>query len=241
MIHKTKGIVLHKIKYSESSVIAKIYTEQFGLQSYIIQGAAKKKAPVKNTLLQPLSLLDMVAYRKETAGLQRIKEMRLDSQFSTIPFDVNKSSVVLFLADMLYKTIKEEESNPAMFQFIENTIKKLDEKQTNATNFHLLFLVKLSKYLGFYPQGTYSITTCFFDLEEGVFCPHQPFHNNFLSNDLAKTLSQLLGTNFDNIDTLKISREQRKTILVKLIDFYRYHLANFGEVKSHEVLEEVLG
>src|SRR4051812_33656990 len=128
MLHKTRGIVFHVTPYAESSVVAKIYTEQLGLQSYLVNGVRSKKAKIKSGLLQPLSLLDMVVYHKDRGGLQRIKELRqaTGGQFSTIPFDVVKSSVVIFINEVLYKSVKEEEANPQLFDFIFHALQLLD-------------------------------------------------------------------------------------------------------------------
>src|SRR3990172_7140574 len=122
MIYKTRGIVLHHIKYSETSVIAKIYTELFGLQSYLINGVRSQKAKVKANLLQPLSLVDMIVYHKEKKGLQRIRDVSGNPPLSSIPYDFPKSSVALFIAEILYKSIREEEANTNMFEFIFHSI-----------------------------------------------------------------------------------------------------------------------
>src|ERR1051325_9557854 len=149
MLHKTKGIVFHVTPFSESSVVAKIYTALFGLQSYLINGVRNKKAKIKPGLLQPLSLLDMVVYHKERSGLQRLKEIRPSAsggQFTSIPFDVKKGSMVMFLNEVLYKSIKEEEANQQLFDFIFNAIQLLDVQPEANNDYHLLFLVQLTKY-----------------------------------------------------------------------------------------------
>ena len=126
MIHKTRGIVFHAIKYSETSIITKIYTEKFGLQSYIVRGARKPKARLKASLFQPLSLLELEVYYKQKSTLQNIKEARSAHIFTSIPFDVRKSSIVLFLSDVLTKAIKEEETNRELFHYLDSMIRQFD-------------------------------------------------------------------------------------------------------------------
>ncbi|PIZ05346.1 MAG: DNA repair protein RecO, partial [Flavobacteriales bacterium CG_4_10_14_0_8_um_filter_32_5] len=126
MLHTTKGIVIHQFKYGEKSVIAKIYTEKFGLQSYIINGVRSKKSTNKFAYLQPLSLVEINAYHKENKGLQHLKSIKLDIPFQYIPFDVYKGSIAFFVAEVIYKTIKEEEANSELFDFLYNSVQVLD-------------------------------------------------------------------------------------------------------------------
>jgi DNA repair protein RecO (recombination protein O) len=156
MLHKTRGIVFHVTEYSESSVVAKIYTELFGLQSYLINSARKKSPKIKPASLQPLSLIDLMVYHKERSGLQRLAEARTQPALKSIPFDIRKSSIVLFINEVLLKSVKEEESNRALFDFIFSSVELLDLQDEVQSDFHLVFLLQLTKYLGFYPQDNFS-------------------------------------------------------------------------------------
>ena len=240
MIYKTRGIVLHHIKYSETSVIAKIYTELFGLQSYLINGVRRQKAKVKANLLQPLSLVDMIVYHKEKKGLQRIRDVSGNPPLSSIPYDFPKSSVALFIAEILYKSIREEEANTNLFEFLFHSIQKLDITTGNCANFHLFFMLQLTKYLGFYPNRKYSGKFNFFDLREGVFSEKQPEHPNFISPPLCVYIDMLSETSFEKLNQISISPEHRKRLLEHLIEYYELHLPNMKNIKSHLVLETIM-
>lgn len=240
MIHSTRGIVFHHIKYSETSIIAKIYTELFGLQSYLIKGIRSRKSKTKSSLLQHLSLLEMEVYHKEKSKLHHIKEMKSAYQYTTIPFDIRKSSIVLFINEILYKSILEEEPNQNLFDFIYNSIQILDLSESHFSNFHLLFMVQLTKHLGFFPKGNYSHTNNIFNMQDGVFQKNLPLFTNYLAEPFSGYLNTLQTHSFKEVEMIKIAVNHRKELLQKLVDYYRLHLSGFREIKSHEVLYEVL-
>ena len=242
MLTTTKGIVLHHFKYGEKSVIAKVYTEDFGLQSYILNGVRNKKSKNKAVYLQPLSLVEINAAHKEKKGLERVKNIQLDYPFNTIPFDIGKSSIAFFVAEVLYKSIKEEESNAFLFDFLYHSIKMLDLAEDGYANFHLLFLANLTKHLGFYPQKPISLSSSkvYFDLQEGCFVNLQPFHNAFVEPPISRLFFDVFGTNFDAMERLKLTHKQRKMLLSTLLNYYSLHLSNFDNLKTLDILEEVL-
>ena len=142
MLHKTRGIIFNTFKYSDNSVIAKVYTEQFGLQSYLINSVHGKNAGTRMAMLQPLTLVECVVYHKEKKQLQRLKEIKCEHPFVSIPSDVSKSAILLFLNEILYKSIREEEKNPELFDFLFTSLQVLDLKTENSNSFHLLFMVR---------------------------------------------------------------------------------------------------
>ncbi len=239
MLHTTRGIVLHHIKYSETSVIAKVYTETFGLQSYILKGVRRKGSKNKSALLQPLSLIELVAYHKEKGGVQNVKEIRLHKPFISIPYEITKSSIALFINEILYKVIREEGSNKELFEFLFNAIQLLDLEE-HCVNFHLHFLTHLSKYLGFFPHNAGIQNPLYFDLEEGTFTNLHPLHQHFIEGEENKAFQTILGTNFDGINRLKFSHQMRKSLLNHLVLYYRLHLEGVNEINAHQVLETVL-
>lgn len=242
MLHTTKGIVIHHFKYSEKSVIAKIYTKKYGLQSYILNGVRNKKAKNKAVFLQPLSLIEINGLHKENKGLQRAKNIELDVPFVSIPFNINKSSIAFFIAEILYKSIKEEEANDSLFEFLHNSIQVLDLKEDNYNNFHLIFLAHFSKHLGFHPQITSpkKKSSFYFDLQEGHFTNLQPHHHAFIDLPISTLLLKVFGTTFDGMGDLILDTKQRKLLLNNLLDYYSLHLSNFGNLKTLDILEEVL-
>lgn len=240
MLHKTTGIVLNTFNYNDNSVIAKIYTSLFGLQSFIVSRTKSKKADNKTNILQPLSLVELVIYHKEQKQMHRIKEIKIDYPFTSIPYDISKSSIVLFLNEIIYKAIKEEEANENLFHFLKSSLQILDLKTEHYVNFHLLFLVNFSKYLGFFPQGIFSENNSIFNLQEGVFQSTEPNHPYYLSRKESNHLYSLMNMNYDTVANFNINNTERKTLLEKLILFYELHLHNIKGIKSHQILEEVI-
>lgn len=237
MLHTTRAIVLRTIRYNDKAVIANIYTELFGLQGYLIHTGKNKK----NALLQPLTCLEITVEHKTNKSLQRIKEAQCSPPFSDIPYNTSKSSLAIFMAEVFYRSVKEEESNLNLFDFLHNSVLLLDEEQTSCSNFHLVFLMQLTRYLGIFPGNDYSENKPFFNLEEGCFVSEKPEHPNFIANTLAHCLSDLMRCSMNYHSELSITKTQRKELLTALIDYYRLHLHGMSEVRSHKVLEEVMG
>ena len=228
MIQQTKGIVLSSIKYAESSIICRIYTESLGLQSYIVNGVRKRKG--KNTYYQPLNILDLVVYHKEKPGLQRIKECKIEYQYQEAPFHIYKSSVLFFLAEVLGKCLKEESPNASLFCFLESSLIHFDQKDFDS-GFHLHFLVALSDFLGFCPEENYN-NWPFFDLAEGCFCALAPTHQHFIQEPLITTFTKLISG--------QTIAHNKKDLLGVLLNYYALHIEGFGKVHSFEVLQTVL-
>lgn len=239
MLHKTRGIVLNHIKYSETSIIVTIYTELFGRQAYIINGVRGKKSKIKANLFQPLFLLDMEVYHKSKRDLQRAKEIQNASIFSTIPYDLKKSTIAIFIAEILYKTIQEHEPNIDLFNYLFNSIQLLDFKEKGIGNFHIYFLVHLTKYLGFFPDNNYSERYCYFDLKAGSFVQIKPMHFSFLEKNASAFLSRILNFSENQHESLSIPYKERIQILEKILEYYTLHNEGLSSVKSLEILKEV--
>jgi len=240
MLHKTRGIVLRVSDYSESSVVAKIFTEKFGLQSYIINGVKKPRAKIKMNMLQPLHLLDMVVYHKPNGGIQKISDARSLPILTTIPYDIVKSSIAIFLNEVLYKSLKEQFEDAYLFEYIYKAVELLDESGTNVSNFHLVFLTKLTKFLGFYPDMSFADTSLFFDLKDGVFSNTHPNHSFLITGAELIFFVNIMRSSLNNLEDLKIDSVNRKYLLQKVIDYFSLHIETFGTIKSKEILEEVL-
>ena len=241
MLYKTRGIVFKTTNYSESSVVVQVFTEKFGLQSYLINGIKKPKSKIKLNSLQPLHLLDMVVYHKPSGGIQRVSELRHQPVFLSIPYDIVKSSIVLFLNEVLYKSLKQHEADEVLFEFLFHTIEILDSISAGLANFHLYFLLRLTRFLGFYPDMTLARDGSYFDLMDGRYTPQQPPHALILEPAYASVWTGIINSNFDDLENLKISATARKFLLDKILTYYRCHVEGFGQIRSHEVLEEVLG
>ena len=240
MLHKTRGIVLKTTDYAENSVIVKIFTQKFGLQSYLINGVKKPKAKIRLNMLQPLHILDMVVYHKPNGGIQRISDARSEPILQSIPYDIVKSSLVLFMNEMIYKSLKQEDDDEVMFEFIEKSIELLDKTEKGIANFHLIFLMKLTRFLGFYPDMSLADSSSFFDLKNGVFVKHQPLHLLFIEEKYIVQWLQILRNSMDDFLAIRMNATTRKYFIQKVIDYYALHIESFGEIKSHTILEEVL-
>ncbi len=240
MLHKTRGIVFKTTDYGENSVIVQVFTEKFGLQSYIINGAKKPKAKIPKNMLQPLHLLDMVVYYKSSGNVQRIKELRNSPVLQTIPYDVVKSSLAIFLNEVLYKAVRAQSADESLFDFVFSAIEWLDHSDEGLANFHLLFLIHLTRYLGFYPDRSLEGSADYFDLQNGNYCYYKPNNTLYLSPPHTQNFSKLLRCNFENSQQVKLSNEDRRYLIHKLLDYYGLHIESFGIIRSHEVLEEVL-
>ncbi|MVZ65818.1 DNA repair protein RecO [Sphingobacterium sp. DK4209] len=236
MLHQTKGITLKITNYSESSVVAQIYTEAFGLQSYLINGARKPKAKISTNMLQPFHLLELVVYNKENNNLQRIKEAQHSPVLKHVPLDIVKSSIALFLNEILYKVLRHQATDKHLFEFLENAIMWLDESEVGLANYHLIFLLKLTHYLGFKPSFN---DQPYFDLIEGRFVSILPPHVYTLQEPYTSILRELANSSFSNCNKTRLKREDRSYLLQKLVDYYRLHTENFGELNSLYVLEEI--
>jgi len=241
MLHKTRGIVFKTTDYGDNSIIVQVFTEKFGLQSYIVNGAKKPKAKIARNMFQPLHLLDMVVYHKNTGNVQRIKEVKNSPPLQSIPYDVIKSSLAIFLNEVLYKAIKQQSADEHLFDFVFNAIEWLDHQTEGLANFHLFFLIRLTRYLGFYPDRYAAGKADYFDLKNGTFSNYKPDTNLYLSPPHTQNFTALLESTFENIHLLKLSNDERRYLVQKILDYYTLHIEGFGNIRSHEVLEEVLG
>ncbi len=221
MLHKTQGIVIKYIKYGDTSIIVNIFTEVFGLQTYIINGIRSKKSKGRIALYQPLTLLDMVVYHKEQTNIHRISEVKCSHPFISISTNIKKSCIALFLTEVIHKTIKEQQDIQSLFTFLHQSILILDYLKTGYENFHLQFLLKLTQYLGFGAEK----------IEESEL-------SIVLDRQLLGISNQLYLSPFDT--SIKISYHSRQKLLQYLLDYYQNHMDNFGVIKSVEILSEVL-
>lgn len=239
MLHNTKGIILHHIKYGENSVIVYIYTREFGRQSYIINSIRSKKSPVRAGLLQPLFVLDLEVYYRESKSLQRIKEITSFTPFHSIPLHPVKNAIALFLAEILYKILWEEKPEEDLFDFLSNSIEFLDTTYLSPANFHLHFLVRLSRYLGFNPEDNYTATNRFFDMRSGRFKPEKPAHKDYLTPELASLLHDFINSDFVTCDKIIMDHTRRVAFLNQLVRYYQIHNEGLGMIRSLEVLKAV--
>ncbi|WP_323787261.1 DNA repair protein RecO [Psychroserpens sp.] len=237
MLNKNKAIVISKIRYRDNDLIATCFTRQKGLVSYLIRGALKAtKGNSKAVYFQLLSQLQIEESFKANQSLQYIKEVKIDYIYRSIHTNVFKSSIAMFLAEILATVLKEEEQNLELYEYLEVTFKWLDY-QEEFSNFHLLFLLNLTQYLGFYPENTNSDAP-YFNLSNGLF-ETQKSNVYSVSGENLILLKRLLGINFDELKTIKISSKQRQSFLTMLLLYFELHLGSFKKPKSLQVFNQV--
>ena len=244
MVHATKGIVLRTVKYGDTSIITTIYTELFGIQSYMVKGVRQstKTSAGKASFFQPAAMLDMEVYHNELKQLQFIKEYQWAYLYEKVLFDVVRNTVAQFVIELLQHSLKEPEANPELFYLIEDTLKQLDKGNDTLTgNLPLYFTLHLGSELGFRFNGNYSELTPVLDLQEGMFIAEKPTHPYYLEGNLAKITSDLSGLQFYNdLEGISLNRTTRRELLQAYQTYLSLHITDFGEMRSFEILQEIL-
>ena len=219
MLITTRGIVLKCTKYSETSLIASIFTKERGLRQYIISGIRSKKAKTKAGLLRPMNVVELVAYDRDDKPINRIKELRMGLVYQSIPFEVTKGAVGLFMVEVAQKSIRETEQNESLFNFLEGSFAWLDQTPHSVANFPVSYLVQLSRFVGIFPESARS--------------------EMFLNENQSNAMESFLRTNLSDCHLIQVEKPVRQVLLHKMIDFYRHHLEGMQVIYAHEVLKEV--
>jgi DNA repair protein RecO (recombination protein O) len=227
MLTKTKGLVISNMRYRESSLLVTIYTAECGITTYIENGVRSVKAKHKMALFQPLTLLDLEVFHKPGKGIHRISSAKCYYPYRKIPFDIAYSSIALFLSEVLSKVLKEEEANPVLFEFLEASFQFLDQAPGHTENFHLQFLWNLTEFLGFYP----GLVSEFLEQLRVAGVPG-------IAGIDAEALSALFHADYGQEVLMK--RGQRQAVLAALIYYYQLHMESFGDLRSLQILQEVL-
>lgn len=237
MVVATKAIVFSAIKYSEADLIVSCYTEEAGVKSYLLRNILKsKKGKFKASYFQPLMQLDLIANHKNKGSLEYIKEVKIATPYRSLHTDIVKTGLVMFLSEILKNCIREEEANPQLYSFLENSFLWLDNHETIA-NFHIFFLLQLSLYLGFYPDATH-LEKPYFNIMEGVF---QDENNTdyCLKGEQIENFKQFFHLNLSNLDSVKLTKEQRKEILQVLLSYYSFHVQGYKRPNSLAILNQL--
>ena len=228
----TEGIVLQKINYSETSLIIKIFTLDHGLQSYMFPGAKRKNK--KGHLISPLSVIQFEYYHKANSALGKISGVEAEVVYKSIPFDPVKSSIVFFLNEVIYNSVKEEQYNPDLYHFLKSALQMLDLLE-NSSNFVLQFLLEFTKHLGFYPHVEEEAR--YFDLPEGKFTKYLPAHPNYVNAENTKLILAILGTKFDEKTDQNPGAAKRRELTYEVLRYYKTIFDNFKTIKSLPILE----
>lgn len=233
----TRAIVFSSLKYGDSSLIVKAFTFSDGLKTYLLKGIlTSRKGKLKTAYFQPLTQLELVVNHRHKGSMEHIREARISYPYGSLHTDMVKKSISLFLAEVLSNSIREEEQNKGLFQFLEASLQWLDTHDRTG-NFHIFFLMELSKYLGFYPDIS-GKELPYFDLVEGSFVPALPLSPS-LSGVQLSHFRAFLGINFDDIESIKLGKDHRKELLQSLLQYFEVHLHGFRKPRSLAILNEV--
>ena len=240
MYQKLTGIVLHALKYNDTSNIVDIYTEQVGRASFLVKIPRSRKSGVSSVLFQPLTMVELEADVRPTSNLHRIREAKQLYPFRSLPYHPYKSSIAMFLSEFLYRALKEEASNEPLFAYLTYSIRWLDECEGRPfSNFHLVFLMRLSRFLGLYPNVEDYTEGCYFDMLNACFTPFLPKGGAFLKPDEASRIRLLLRMNYETMHLFGMSRTERNRCLMVINDYYRLHIPDFPLLRSLDVLKEL--
>lgn len=239
MITKTRGIVLRSVRFGESSLIVDVLTKSSGRVSFMVHIPKTSKGKIKKQYFQPMTLLDFEYDFRQRSNLQRIKDVRVSLPYSSIPIDPAKSCISLFLSEFIYYATRNEQENSTLFTYISTSLEWLDNAYEDFANFHLVFMMRLGKFLGFHPFLEDFTPGCFFDLRNGCFTLSMPLHTDFLNAADAGHLYNLMRMNFDTMKLFKLSHDDRNRITEIVLRYYKLHLPNMPELQSFDILREV--
>ena len=237
MLTKTQAIVLHAIKYGETRLIVDMFTKVFGRQAFIVSIPKTPKGKVKKQFFQPLTILEIETDIRPRQQLQKLHDVRLAAPFASIPFEPDKLAISLFVAEFLYYALRSEQRNELLYEYLENSIVWLDGQQSSFANFHLVFLLRLTRFLGFYPNLDDYKDGDYFDLRESVFMPMPPVHRDFLHPEEAQKVQLMMRMDFPTMHLFRMSHQERNRLLGVSLKYYRLHPPDFPEMKSIEVLQ----
>ena len=239
MLYKTRGIVLNSLPYNDTYAITLIYTEEFGRVSYLTTQTKSRKSKVPRALFHPLAILDLEVEHQSRRDIQRIREIKIHFPLIALLTDPMKSALGIFLAELIGKVVREEQTNRELFDFLLQSVQVLELTTASPANFHLVFMIRLSRLLGFYPDASNYQKGMIFDMRNGIFTENKPAHIIFLPPDESAVFFNLLRMSYENMPAFRFSGRERQAIILRILDYYRLHLSDFPEIKSLAVLHDV--
>jgi len=237
MRYVTEALILKTTKYGETSVVVQAYSRLFGLVSFMARGVRKKGAKIPIALLQPMNLTQIVFSSAKTGTLGHLNEISLTALYQTIPFDVKKNTILMFINEILYKSLKEEQPHETLFDYIKNFLITLDEQKEHFSDNHLFFLAGLTQYFGIFPNFE---KKGWFDLREGVSVSPKPLHEYAISNEETVLFQMLFSTPPEEQYRIKINATERNLLLDMLLKYYTLHIPGMETIRSRSVLHQVL-
>lgn len=239
MTTKTKAIVLHTVKFGDSKLIIDFYTEAMGRLSFVVRISKSAKAKMKRQYFQPLAILNIEFDYRAKASLQQLKDAYVAVPYADIPVSPYKITIALFLSEFLTYSTRNEQANAPLFLFLQQSMEWLDTSTANFSNFHIVFMVKLTIFLGIYPNLSDDAEESVFDLQEGKFVPHVPLHGDHISGTDTYRLKALARLNYQTMHLYTMSHQERNMCVEMILRYYRLHLPAFPEMKTLSVLKEL--
>ena len=239
MLVKTRAIVLHSFKYGESRMIVDMFTEEAGRLSFIISIPKTSKGRIKKQYFQPMTLLEVECDVRQNVQLQKLKDAHLLTAYTSIPFSPEKLALSLFIAEFLYHALRSEQQDKLLFAYVCDSMQWLDTVEVGFANFHLTFLMRMSRFLGFYPNLDDYVDGCVFDLRTATFSLQVPTHRDFLDSHDSQLIHTLMRMDFPTMHLFQLSHHDRNRITEVLLHYYRLHIPQFPELKSLGVLQEL--
>jgi DNA repair protein RecO (recombination protein O) len=239
MLAKTRGIVLHSVKYGEASLIVEVFTEMYGYMSFIVRIPKSRTGKIRKQLFQPMTILDMECDVRQSSRLHHLREARFAVPYLNIPFDAYKLSISFFIAEFLQHTLRSEQQNLPLFEYLVSSLWWLDGCLDSYSNFHLVFLMRLSRFLGFYPNLDGYGAGDYFDLRSSCFTIIRPSHSDYLEPVEASRIHIMMRMNYETMHLYTMSRDERNRCIEVMMSYYRLHIPDFPEMKSLSVLREL--
>jgi DNA repair protein RecO (recombination protein O) len=239
MLVKTEAIVLHSFKFGESRLIVEMFTREVGRLSFAIPIPKTSKGKLKKQYFQPMTLLEIECDVRQRTQLQKLKDARILTAYTSLPFSPEKLAITLFTAEFLYHALRSEQQDHLLFAYIFNSMQWLDAAPTGYANFHLTFLMHMSRFLGFYPNLDDYVDGCVFDMRAATFTLQVPIHRDFLQPEDARRIHILMRMDFPTMHLYRLNHHDRNRIVDVLLHYYRLHIPQFPELKSLSVLQEL--
>jgi DNA repair protein RecO (recombination protein O) len=239
VIERTSGIVLNQIKHTDSGIVAQVFTEKFGRQSFMVKGVRNRKSGRQAALFRPLTVLDMIVYYRDVRSMQSLKEVTVEFAPAGIYGNILKSSMAIFIGEVLTAVLREEGQQAETYGYIKESIMYLDSRTDNCPNFHIAFLIGLTGFLGFEPGKQSDGDHKVFDLVNGCFMPVPPAHGIYSGTEISSVFAEFFQSSWETMNSIALTGQMRNDVLSELLRFYSVHLTSLGKIKSIDVLREV--
>jgi len=239
MLEKTEGIVLHTIKHSDSGIISHIFTRKYGRMSFIAKGVSSRKSNTHRSYFQALQPISIEFYYREKKDLHIVKEASPVFHYSSLYSDIRRNSIIMFLGEVLYKALRPSGPDEKMYHYIIETLEYLDNEKNSIPNFHIGFIIGLTKYLGIAPSNNYSETLQYFDMQNGLYTDDLPFHGYYMGKEYSSLLNDFLNSSIAECNNIRISGNTRREFLNDILGFYSLHLPGFTNINSLKIYSEI--